>query len=440
MFKILFSALLALSVLPSIANAQNTFDVYIFAGQSNTDGRGEVDDLSGAQLANLQNNTIISYLNPGSERERAAPTSNPNDLDVSTNGFRSLVPGSFSVESTGSRSRSDTFGPELSFGASIAEATGTNNQVAIIKVSRGGTNLRNDWRVNSTVNSVPDEPQGFLYRALIEEVNDRLSDLRQDGSTAIVKGFIWHQGESDSSNGLSAYVERYIEFVESIRDEFGEDIPFVVGELSRNRTNSATFNANLNQLVADSANPNNLSVPSGISIVSSLGLETPRSLNPNNSSTDPTHFTANGQLELGQRYVTAITIASQFIDLNGDFRDGLSGWTIEDGRIDLSGRGHDDDISARLRSSDARLTRRVNVLPNTNYRLRGRIETNGRFGFEMGGNRTSSTAAGSARDFKRRTFEFNTGNNTSIEIFCEYRNRTGRFDSITLENLDGSER
>ena len=429
MYKILFSALLALSALPSIANAQNTFDVYILAGQSNTDGRAEVSDLSGAQLANLQNNAIISYLNPGSERERANPTSNPNDLDVGTNGFRSLVPGGFSVDSTSFRRRSDTFGPELAFGASIAEATGTNNQIAIIKVSRGGTNLRNDWRVNSTVNSGPDEPEGFLYRALLEEVNDRLADLRSDGSTAIVKGFIWHQGESDSTNGVNSYVERYIEFVESVRDEFGENIPFAVGELSRARSNSGTFNANLNQLVADSAN-NTSGVPSNISLVSSLGLETP--------SNDTTHFNADGQLELGQRFATAIAVAGaqQFIDLNGDFRDGLSGWTIEDGRIDLSGRGHDDDISARLRSSDARLTRRVSVRPNTNYRLRGRIETNGRFGFEMGGNRTSSTAAGSARDFKRRTFEFNTGNNTSIEIFCEYRNRTGRFDNITLENLD----
>ena len=131
---------------------------------------------------------------------------------------------------------------------------------------------------------------------------------------------------------------------------------------------------------------------------------------------------------------------SQFIDLNGDFRDGLSGWDVADGRIDLSSRGHDDGISARLRSSDARLERRVDVLPNTNYRLRGRIETNGRFGYELGGSRRSSTAAGAARNFKRRTFEFNTGNNDRITIFCEYRTRTGRFDNITLENLDGTER
>jgi len=131
-------------------------------------------------------------------------------------------------------------------------------------------------------------------------------------------------------------------------------------------------------------------------------------------------------------------LSAQFIDLNGDFRDGLDGWTIEDGRVDLSSRGHDDSISARLRNSDARLTRRVNVLPNTDYRLRGRIETNGRVGFEMGGNRSSSTAAGAARNYKRRTFEFNTGNNDSITIFCEYRNRTGRFDNFTLENRDNT--
>ena len=91
MFRILFVALLALSLLPSIAAAQDTFDVYIIAGQSNADGRGEVDDLSAAQLASVQNDAIISFLNPGSERERAVPASNPNDLDAGTNGFMDLV-------------------------------------------------------------------------------------------------------------------------------------------------------------------------------------------------------------------------------------------------------------------------------------------------------------------------------------------------------------
>ena len=74
MLRPIFFVLLALLILPSIAAAQ-TIDVYIVAGQSNADGRGDVSDLSEAQLANLENDTIISYVNPGSERERAVPTS-----------------------------------------------------------------------------------------------------------------------------------------------------------------------------------------------------------------------------------------------------------------------------------------------------------------------------------------------------------------------------
>ena len=330
MLRPIFFVLLALLILPSIAAAQ-TIDVYIVAGQSNTDGRGEVSDLSEAQLANLENDTIISYVNPGSERERAVPTSTPPDLDVGTNGFTPLVPGGFSVDGTSARQLTPTFGPELSFGALIAEATGSNNQIAIIKVSRGGSSLRNDWRVNPTVDPVPDTPEGFLYRALLEEVPARLAELEADGSTAIVRGVVWHQGESDSNAGVDEYVERYIEFVESVRDEFGEDILFAVGELSRNRVDpdgsdrSILFNTNLAQLAADSADPNNLDVPSGIFLVSSLGLETPRSLDPTNFDTDGTHFTAIGQIELGERYVAAFKTVPLNESVMFDFRNEGSG-------------------------------------------------------------------------------------------------------------------
>ena len=284
MIRTALVVVLALSVLPSIAAAQQTIDVYIVAGQSNADGRGDVSDLSAAQMASLENDTIISYLNPGSERERAVPTSNPNDLDVGTNGFTPLVIGGFSVDGTSARQLTPTFGPELSFGATIAEATGSNNQIAIIKVSRGGTNLRNDWRAGASVDTGPDEPVGFLYRALLEYVAASLAELEADGSTAIVRGFVWHQGESDSNN-VSTYTDNFIALVEGVRAEFGADIPFVLGELSRTRSNSVNFNNNLPNLAA--------SAP-GISFVSSKGLTTPAS--------DTTHFDAEGQIELGQRY------------------------------------------------------------------------------------------------------------------------------------------
>ena len=393
-------------------------DIYIAAGQSNMDGRSSVSDLpSNSSFRSTQSNAIIWYSNPGEPG-----TSEP---DFSSNGWRSLRTG-YSVEAGFSGSLpSDTFGPEVSFVNEIRNETGSQNEIGIIKISKGGTSIREsrgEWHGN------PNDNPGYMFDELIEEVDRALDALAARGDRGIIRGMIWHQGEADRS--FRFYTANLDELIDAVRDEFGSNLPIVVGELSRDRSDNATFNANLDDFVDESSN---------LGLVSSSGLDT----------FDTTHFDADDTVVLGQRFARELgpmvgTIStptpsepeSPFIDLNGDFRDGLSGWTIEDGRIDLSSRGHDDDISARLRSSDARLTRRVTVLRNTNYRLRGRIETNGRFGYELGGNRVSSTASGAARNFKRRTFEFNTGNNDSITIFCEWRTRTGRFDSITLENRD----
>ena len=243
------------------------------------------------------------------------------------------MPGGFSVDGTSARQLTQTFGPELSFGASIAEATGSDNQIAIIKVSRGGTNLRFDWMVNPNINTVDDEPRGFLYRALMEHVAAGLAELEEDGSTAIVRGFVWHQGESDSDN-VAGYAGLFADFVAGVRDEFGEDIPFVLGELSRDRDNSENFNNNLPNVVASA---------SGLSFISSEGLTTPGSTNPDD---DTTHFDAGGQLGLGERYAEAVAAVATFnqvvvfdfsVDSNGvegadpagsDFDPSVAGDTI----------------------------------------------------------------------------------------------------------------
>ena len=60
----ILSVLLALLVLPSIAAAQRTYDVYILAGQSNADGRGLESDILDSPLLDNPSNAIISYLNP----------------------------------------------------------------------------------------------------------------------------------------------------------------------------------------------------------------------------------------------------------------------------------------------------------------------------------------------------------------------------------------
>lgn len=303
MLRTILAVLLALLVLPSIAEAQRTFDVYILAGQSNADGRGLESDIMGNPLLDNPSNAIISYLNPSEIVGGVAV-----DSGVSSNGFQNLAAG-FSVapgerveslaqqaiSGNGVPSGDNYFGLELSFANAIGAATGSTNDVAIIKVTRGGTNLRNDWRAPTAENPTG----GFLYEALIGHVNASLAQLTADGDQANVQGFLWHQGESDSGNStrINNYPGLFTDLVDGVRDNFGDDIPVVLGELAPNRGGNTVLFNNTIQTLDD---PNSSDFISGVSVVSSAGLTTP--------ANDLTHFDANGQIGLGERY--ASTFAS----------------------------------------------------------------------------------------------------------------------------------
>jgi len=309
MFKSIFAAALSVSTLS--ASASVTYDVYIIAGQSNADGRGLASDLpAGSPLALPQNDTLISYLNP-------ADPSDVGDVDLTSNGFVTLEPGFSRApgedRTAGVPSGVDYFGAELSFAASISEATGSDNPVALIKVTQGGTNLRSNWRAGGPVGG--GDP-GFLYTALIDHVTDSLSELNQGGNTANLSGFLWHQGESDSNTGpANAYADRITDLINGVRTEFDTpDLPFVLGELSQERSNSTLFNSNINAFV-DSGVVDNLG------LVSSEGLQVI-------GDGDTTHFDAVGQVELGQRYAAALgeLIPDPLSTLIGDYNgDGFVG-------------------------------------------------------------------------------------------------------------------
>jgi iduronate 2-sulfatase len=259
----LFSLLLLL--LAGTAQA-DTYDVYILAGQSNMDGRGSVSSLSGT-LATPQTGQLIYYANPGD-----------GDATVKSNGWQTLAPG-FSVSPGTSRSSAlpnGTFGPEIGFVDTLTQANPSGNPVAIIKVARGGTNLNSDW-----------SPTGFMYQALLTEVDAAMQALGTGGDTGAIRGMLWHQGESDSAD-LDHYQDNLETLIGDVRTLVADPLlPFVIGELAQ--TKSQAFRT-LQQTIADE----NL----GVGFASSASLNTP----------DGTHFDAAGQVVLGQRYAEQIAI------------------------------------------------------------------------------------------------------------------------------------
>ena len=260
---------LLLAMFCGTVNAQNFVDIYILAGQSNADGRGDSDQLN-SELAAPQSNASIWYNNPG----------NTDNVD----GFRPLSPFGFSDPPDNDNFPDNTFGPELSFAGAVQTATGSSNDIGIVKVTDGGTSITDEW--NSGFEA---ENLGTHFRALFAQVDAALAeiDARNNGDVGVVRGFLWHQGERNRN--LGSYTNRLGDLIVEVRNVYGSNLPVAVGELSRERNDNTDFNTNLATFADDDPN---------IALVSSRDLGT--------IAFDSTHFNTDAQLELGQRYATAI--------------------------------------------------------------------------------------------------------------------------------------
>lgn len=211
-----FAALLLLA-LAGLDVAAEEFDVYILAGQSNMDGRGDVEDLEKAHPEL-------------SEPNRAIPIWYANSAGQGySTGWVPLAPG-LSIPPRFTRKAdpslpSNTFGVEVSFGPAMA-ARRDGRRVAIIKVSRGGTSLVRDWDPEFT-------NEDALYKLLIQTVTDALAEMADNGDTGHLRGMVWHQGESDRNS--TVYADRLAAFIQHVRDDLGQPaLPLVIGEVFDN--------------------------------------------------------------------------------------------------------------------------------------------------------------------------------------------------------------
>jgi iduronate 2-sulfatase len=109
------------------------YNVFLVAGQSNCDGRGPVRDLKGplVRWAKPQQDVIISY-----------SCSTLRGPQLTSGGFQPLQPG-WSVAPGKNKPKmlpSSTFGPEVSFGRTMADHL-QKEKIALIKFAEGGTSL-----------------------------------------------------------------------------------------------------------------------------------------------------------------------------------------------------------------------------------------------------------------------------------------------------------
>ena len=204
-------------------NTQKT-KVFLLAGQSNMDGRGDASKLTEAEMKLLANaSQKIHFVYKGTVGE-GNPIRYNGALDF-TNPWN-FVKQKFRIEKC--------FGPELFFGVELVKNYPKQDYL-FIKRSQGGTSLYGAWNPNWSFEKASffneqDKPK--LYQDFIDLVDAELAELHPDSYEIV--GMLWVQGETDSntSNGSVAadtYHLNLENLINSVRDHYDiPDLPFLI--------------------------------------------------------------------------------------------------------------------------------------------------------------------------------------------------------------------
>ena len=267
-----FCVLLQLATTGAVGAAH--VKVVLLGGQSNMNGRGLISGLPTTPVDLQQPQTDVLLFSDGHHGSLA-----PTDT------LTTLRPvGRFAGE----------FGPEVTFGRTIADARPTDT-FALLKDAAAGTNLAVDWNPSA----------GASYTAFRSTVAAGLTALTSAGHTYDIAGMIWMQGESDARNTIfaNAYEANLTAFIADVRTRYGADLPFVIGQLSSSQTDLEATNlatvrtAQANVAVGD-ANV-------GLLVTDSFSI-----------SNDALHFDAAGQIALGEGF------AQQYLALTSSGGEG----------------------------------------------------------------------------------------------------------------------
>jgi len=144
-----------------------------------------------------------------------------------------------------------TFGPELTFGNTLANYFAVSNgvstnivMVALIKYAHGGTSLVSNWTAPGAVSTNGDGPDYLIFQQVVKAGLARLA-AAYPGASIELDGMTWVQGETDIDDGTAsstAYGTNLIRFINDVRLKFGTNqpdgmnLPFFFSRISAQQT------------------------------------------------------------------------------------------------------------------------------------------------------------------------------------------------------------
>ena len=234
------------------ADGKKPIKVFILAGQSNMEGKAKVSLLEYQTSQPKTRPLFARFQKDGKWIER-------DDVWIKFLDRKGRLTVGF-----GSPQR---IGPELAFGWVVGDRY--DEPVLLIKTAWGGRSLWRDFRPPSAglpapaalekmladarkrkTETTPEDIRksfGASYRAMIEEVNSTLADLKTlfpdcVGQGYELAGFIWFQGWNDMINAdyTAEYAANLAHFIRDVRKDFQTPkLPFVIGQMGVDGTNAS---------------------------------------------------------------------------------------------------------------------------------------------------------------------------------------------------------
>ena len=256
LFFLMTIAPMAWAQTDSCSQADPDFHIYLLMGQSNMAGRGLITDA----LRDAGNNRVMMLNAQGNW----VPARHPIHFD------KPQVAG---------------VGPGLSFGIQMAEANPAV-RIGLVPCAVGGTSI-DRWQPGA----YDDATKTYPY-------DDAVLRIENAMRCGVVKGVLWHQGESDSNPTAAAtYLPKLAKLIGRVRLLTGQpNLPVVAGELGRYKAVYEPINAELRKLPA---------------MVLHTALATSEGLTDKG---DQTHFDGPSANAYGRRY------AVQMLELQQDLR------------------------------------------------------------------------------------------------------------------------
>lgn len=258
-------ALMVAGIVPGqAARAITTLHVFVAAGQSNMSGRGlpldSTDDVADPR--------IFQY---GAKTPTFRPASVPLDMHDTPNGLS----------------------PATTFAREYLKTQPADVGVLIIPAAHGDTAFDGrpatlTWSVGTA--SAPEYDLGALA---VKQTLSGTAAAKAAGYAVVLKGILWHQGESSSATSTASYSAKLDQLIAYFRDQLSAPkLPFVVGRMSPEGIAATPGRGNVDR--------SHYQTPGRVAYTG-FALSMACALNPG----DSTHFSREGIEYLGRTYLAA---------------------------------------------------------------------------------------------------------------------------------------